>query len=110
MITLLKSKISCRVADCNIDYEGSITIPKDLMTKAGIYQYEQVHVLNKRNGERAITYAMEGSEVCLNGALAILGDIDDKIIILAYRTVNMIGDSGAEWGTWQPKIVKEKDD
>ncbi len=63
MRTMLKSKIHrARVTDCNINYEGSITIDKKLMKEADILPYEQVHVLNVNNGARFTTYAIEGKE------------------------------------------------
>jgi aspartate 1-decarboxylase len=92
MRTMLKSKIHrARVTDANIDYEGSITIDKKLMTAADILPYEQVHVLNINNGARFTTYAIEGKEgsgdICLNGAAARLGVKGDIVIILTYTQV-----------------------
>ena len=90
MRAMLKGKIHrARVTDANIDYEGSITIDKDLMEAADILPYEQVHVLNVNNGARLITYAIEGEqgEICLNGAAARLAMKGDIVIILAYGYV-----------------------
>ena len=89
MRTMLKSKIHrARVTDCNINYEGSITIDKKLMEQADILLYEQVHVLNVNNGARFTTYAIEGKEgngdICLNGAAARLAARGDTVIILTY--------------------------
>ncbi len=87
---MLKSKIHrARVTDANIDYEGSITIDKDLMHEADILPYEQVHVLNVNNGARFTTYAIEGErgEICLNGAAARLAARGDVVIILTYATL-----------------------
>ncbi|HTY82190.1 MAG TPA: aspartate 1-decarboxylase [Dehalococcoidales bacterium] len=92
MRTMLKSKIHrASVTDANINYEGSITIDKKLMTAADILPYEQVHVLNVNNGARFTTYAIEGREgagdICLNGAAARMGVKGDIVIILTYTTV-----------------------
>jgi len=89
MRTMLKSKIHrARVTDCNIDYEGSITIDKILMDAADILPYEQVQILNVNNGARFSTYAIEGKEnagdICLNGAAARLVAKGDIVIILTY--------------------------
>jgi aspartate 1-decarboxylase len=89
MRTMLKSKIHrARVTDCNIDYEGSITIDKALMDAADILPYEQVQILNVNNGARFSTYAIEGKEnagdICLNGAAARLVAKGDVVIILTY--------------------------
>jgi aspartate 1-decarboxylase len=90
--TMLKSKIHrARVTDCNVDYEGSITIDIDLMRAADILLYERVEILNIHNGARFSTYAIEGKEgsgeICLNGAAARLASIDDIVIILTYHDV-----------------------
>jgi aspartate 1-decarboxylase len=91
--TMLKSKIHrARVTDCNIDYEGSITIDVDLMKAADILPYERVEILNVNNGARFSTYAIEGNpgggDICLNGAAARLAAKDDIVIILTYQEVS----------------------
>lgn len=80
----LKSKIHTHVEDADLKCEGSITIPEECLRKADIDRYEQVHVLDVTNGERAITYAIAGDCVRINGALARIMNIGDEIIILAY--------------------------
>jgi aspartate 1-decarboxylase len=102
---MLKSKIHrAHVTDANIDYEGSITIDRTLMTAANILPYEQVHVLNINNGARFSTYAIEGKEgsgeICLNGAAARLAVRGDTVIILTYCDV-----SEEEARHHTPKIV-----
>jgi len=92
MRMMLKSKIHrARVTDANINYEGSITIDRKLMTEADILPYEQVHVLNINNGARFTTYAIEGAagsgEICLNGAAARLAVKGDLVIILTYTEI-----------------------
>jgi aspartate 1-decarboxylase len=87
MKTFLNAKIhKARVTDANINYEGSITIDKTLLTKAGIEEYEQVMVVNNTNGNRLFTYALPGKigEICINGAAAHLMHIDDEIIIMSF--------------------------
>jgi aspartate 1-decarboxylase len=89
---MLKSKIHrVRVTDANIDYEGSVTIDKQLMEAADILPYEQVHVLNVNNGARFATYAIEGErgsgQICVNGAAARLASKGDTVIILTYTNV-----------------------
>ncbi len=91
--TMLKSKIHrARVTDCNIDYEGSITIDSELLKAADILPYERVEILNVNNGARFGTYAIEGKpgsgEICLNGAAARLVARGDIVIILTYHEVN----------------------
>jgi len=56
---MLKSKIhKATLTGTDLDYEGSITIDEDLLEKADILPYEQVHVLNINNGQRFVTYAI----------------------------------------------------
>ncbi len=90
--SMLKSKIHrARVTDCNVDYEGSITIDSDLLRAADILPYEKVEILNIHNGARFSTYAIEGEPgsgcICLNGAAARLASLDDTVIILTYHEV-----------------------
>jgi aspartate 1-decarboxylase len=89
---MLRSKIhGARVTDANVEYEGSITLDRDLMEQADILPYEQVHVLDVDNGARLTTYAIEGPAgsgvVCINGAAARLVEKGHKVIILTYQQV-----------------------
>ena len=89
--TMLKSKIHrARVTEANLHYEGSISIDTDLMQAAGIEPYEQVHVLDIDNGNRLVTYAIEGpagsGTICINGAAARLVSKGDTVIILTYAS------------------------
>lgn len=91
-ITLLKSKIHrATITDANVDYEGSITIDRDLLNEALIVEYEKVEIYNITNGERFSTYAIKGErgsgDICVNGAAAKKVNIGDKIIICSYMDV-----------------------
>jgi len=103
MRVMLKSKIhrAC-VTDARSDYEGSITIDRNLMEVADILPYEQVQVLNINNAARFTTYVMEGGEgeICLNGPAARLGIKGDTVIILSYCHVK-----GDELHNFKPKLV-----
>ena len=91
MRIMLKSKIHrATITDCNIDYEGSITIDRKLMEEADILPFEQVQVLDVNNGSRFTTYAIEGGpgEICVNGAAARLVTLGDLVIILSYCHLN----------------------
>jgi len=86
---MLKCKIHrARVTDSNVDYEGSITIDRDLMDAAGLVEYEEVHVWNVGNGERLVTYVIEGERgsgtVCINGAAARRVHRGDIVIVACY--------------------------
>jgi aspartate 1-decarboxylase len=89
LLTLLKAKLHrARVTQCDLHYEGSISIDADLLERSGIVAHEQVDVLNINNGARFTTYALEaprGSKTFgVNGAAARLAQIGDPIIVIAY--------------------------
>ncbi len=87
---VLISKIHrATVTDSNLNYEGSITIDRNLIETAGILPYEEVLVADIDNGSRFTTYVIEGEdgEVCLNGAAARKVAIGDKVIIMAFGLV-----------------------
>jgi aspartate 1-decarboxylase len=85
----MKSKIHrATVTDANLDYVGSITVDRELMDLADLYEYEQVAVVDVDNGARLETYVIEGARgsgaICLNGAAAHLIHPGDKVIIISY--------------------------
>ncbi len=81
-----KTKIKgARVTDKKLYYDGSITIPKDILKAAGIKAGDIIDVLNLNNGARITTYVIEGKnhgEICLNGPAARFFEVGDEIIIL----------------------------
>ncbi len=87
--TLFKSKIHrATLTGAHLDYEGSISVDRDLMDAAELVPYEKVQVLNLSNGVRLETYVIEGTrgsgEIQLNGPAARLGHAGDQIIIVSY--------------------------
>ena len=92
----LKSKIHTHVEDADLKCEGSITMPKELLGKADIYPYEQVHVLNVSTGGRYITFAIEGDCVRVNGALARKVCVGDEVILLSYE-IGRVKPRFVEW-------------
>ncbi len=89
LLRLLKSKLhmAC-VTQTELHYHGSITIDRDLMDAVGLLAYEQVLIANCENGMRGETYVIEGERgsgaIQMNGALARMAQIGDRIIILAF--------------------------
>ena len=86
---MLSSKIHrARVTQADVHYEGSITIPPDLLAAADILEYEAVHVWNVSNGSRFETYAITGQpnsrDICVNGAAARLVSPGDIVIIARF--------------------------
>src|SRR6516162_2973053 len=89
LVTMMKAKLHrATVTQADLDYEGSISIDRDLLEAATILPNEQVDVLDITNGQRFTTYAIEapaGSRVIgVNGAAARLVQKNDKVIIVAY--------------------------
>lgn len=86
---LLRAKIHrATVTDAKLDYVGSLTIDKDVMTAAGILPSECIQVADVTNGSRHWTYAIEGPAgsgvMCVNGAAAHLVKVGDRIIVMCY--------------------------
>lgn len=103
--TMLKGKIHrATVVQAELDYVGSITIDEELMEAAGIYEYEQVQIVDINNGARFETYVIAGEAgsgmICLNGAAARMVSVGDKIIIMCYA-----GMSPEEIKENPPKVV-----
>ncbi len=91
--SMLKCKLHrVTVTHSELDYEGSCAIDTELMTAAGILEYEQIEIYNITNGERFSTYAIKaetGSNIIsVNGAAAHKANPDDLIIIAAYGSYN----------------------
>ncbi len=89
LVTLMRAKLHrATVTQADMDYEGSISIDRDLLDRSGILAHEQVDVLNITTGARFTTYAIEaprGSRVIgVNGAAARLVQVGDKVIVVAY--------------------------
>ncbi len=93
-IEMLYSKIHrATVTDANLNYVGSITIDEELMEEANLLVGQKVDIVNINNGERFSTYVIKGErgsrEICLNGAAARKVHPGDKIIIIAYATMDI---------------------
>lgn len=91
-ITVLKAKLhlAC-VTHSELEYDGSCAIDGHLLDKAGIHEYEQIHIYNINNGERFITYAIRATDhsriISINGAAAHKADPGDRVIICSYSTI-----------------------
>lgn len=85
----LKSKIhlAC-VTDANLHYEGSITIPEDLMREVDLWAGERVLVVCRDSGERLETYAQPGpggsGAFIINGPAARRIGRGDRITVMAF--------------------------
>jgi aspartate 1-decarboxylase len=102
---MLKSKIHrATITGADLEYEGSITIDRDLMDAADILSYEKVAIWDVTNGNRLETYAIEGKRgsgvICLNGAAARLVAPKDVIIIASF--INLDNEAAMKH---EPKLV-----
>ena len=103
--TLLKSKIHrVTVTEADVEYEGSITIDRNLMDAADLNPFERVDIFNVTNGHRFFTYVIEGergsNEICVNGAAAHLARRGDSLIIASFASYGE-----QEWRKHHPKLV-----
>ena len=103
----LRSKIHrATVTQADLHYEGSLTLPPDLLIAAGIAPFEAVQVWNVTRGTRLETYAILGevgsNDVCINGAAAHLVRPGDIVII---ATFGLIQESSSELRVPDPKVV-----
>ena len=105
LLTMMKAKLHrATVTQADLEYEGSISIDRDLLEASGILPHEQVDVLNINNGQRFTTYAIEappGSRVVgVNGAAARLVQAGDKVIVVAYGQLD-----ASEARNYAPNVV-----
>lgn len=90
---VLKSKIHrATVTHADLAYEGSITLPQELMEAAYLQEYEAVSIWDVTNGARIETYTMRGkegsSDIAINGAAAHLVKPRDLIIIASFISLS----------------------
>ena len=92
-LTMMKAKIHrATVTQCDMHYQGSISVDEDWLDRVGILPNEQVDVLNINTGARFTTYAIPaelGSKtIGINGAAARLAQTKDMVIIIAYAQMD----------------------
>ena len=105
LVHLLKSKIHrATVTAGNVNYEGSMTIDRDLMEKVGLLPYERILCSNMANGARFETYAIPGErgscQIVLNGAAAHLGKPGDRLTIMSFTEIE-----AGEAKFWKPHVI-----
>ena len=109
--TMCKSKIHrATLTGADLHYVGSLTVDRHLMDAADMAPYEQVHVVNVNNGNRLVTYIIEGERgsgtVQLNGAAARLGAPGDVVIVITYGEYE---DADLKRG-FEPRVVFVNDE
>ena len=89
---MLRSKIHrISVTECDVEYEGSLTLDPHIMRRAGMVRHERIDVYDVDNANRFSTYLIEGEpgsgDCCVNGAAARLVSQGDRLILASYCTV-----------------------
>ena len=103
----LRSKIHrATVTQADLDYEGSLTLPPNLMRAADILPHEAVNVWTVTRGTRLETYAIEGDEgtldICANGAAAHMIRPGDVVIV---ATFSFLVDASEKPPVAEPRVV-----
>ena len=104
-VRLLRAKLHmAEVTGTNLHYHGSITIDPDLMDAAGLLPHEAVTIANLSTGQRAETYILVGhrgeKQIELNGAVARLAEVGDRLIVLAFGSMPI-----EQAREFEPKVV-----
>lgn len=86
---VLKSKLHrAMITDANIEYEGSITIPEDLMRLTNLWEGEKVLVASITSGARLETYVQKGAagsgKIIMNGGAAHRIKKGERVSIMAF--------------------------
>jgi aspartate 1-decarboxylase len=105
LVHLLKSKLHrAQVTAANLNYEGSLTIDRELMDKIGMLPYEKILCSNMANAARFETYAIPGErgsgQIVLNGAAAHLGKPGDRLTIMSFTEIE-----AGEAKFWKPHVL-----
>ena len=106
LLEVLKSKIhGARVTRTDVDYEGSLGIPEDLIEACGLYINERIDIYNVTNGNRFSTYVIKepagSGNFFVNGAAAHLAKKGDKIIVASYAHVDE-----KEMKNYKPTVIR----
>jgi aspartate 1-decarboxylase len=60
---MLRAKIHrITVTECDVEYEGSLTLDRDLMDACGMVPFERIDVYDVNNASRFSTYLIEGPD------------------------------------------------
>ncbi len=104
-LKMLRCKLHlAAVTGSDLHYHGSLTIDPELMDTVGLHAYESILVSNVATGHRAETYVLPGErggrQIELNGAMARLGEVGDRLIVMAFAYL-----APAEVETHRPRVV-----
>lgn len=85
----LKSKLHrAMVTRGDVQYEGSIEIPSDLMAAVDLWPGEKVLVASVTSGNRFETYVQQGpagtGQIIINGGAAHLIKAGERVVIMSF--------------------------
>ena len=106
--TFLRTKLHrATITAADPDYEGSVSIDRELCRAAGLLEFEQVDIYDITNGVRFTTYVIYGEpgQVQVNGAAAHLFEPGDKAIIMHYALM-----TEAEYAENRPTVLIMNED
>src|SRR5215831_10887977 len=89
---MLRAKVHrITVTERDVDYEGSLTLDRDLMDACGMVPFERIDVYDVDNASRFSTYLIDGPRgsgaCCVNGAAARLVEVGHRVIVASYAAV-----------------------
>lgn len=104
-LKVLKSKLHlAAVTGAELNYHGSLTVDPELMDAVGLLPYESILISNVATGHRAETYVLPGvrglGQIELNGAMARLGAVGDRLIVMAFALLEP-----SEVAGYRPRVV-----
>ncbi len=104
-VKVLKSKLHlATITRCDVNYHGSLTVDPDLMDAVGLLPYEVILIGNTSNGSRGETYVIPGvrgmGQIEMNGAMARLGAVGDRLIVMAFALLEL-----SECAGHRPRVV-----
>lgn len=94
LVQLLKSKLhrAC-ITTGDVDYEGSIEVPHDLMQVVGFIPGEKVLVASITTGARLETYVQQGpagtGDIIINGGAAHLIKVGERVVIMSFASCDI---------------------
>ena len=105
LLSMLRAKLHrATVTECDLHYEGSISIDEELREAAGLLIGEEVHIWNISNGARVQTYVIHeergSGKIGINGAAARHFAKGDHVIIAAFAQMEM-----EEAKAYKPTVV-----
>ena len=110
LVEMLKCKVhGVVVTESFLEYDGSLTVDRDIMERVKLIPFEKILIANMENGERFETYIIPGEAgskvICLNGATAHKGEVGDRLIIFAFCQLE-----DADATAHKPLVLRYDDD